>query len=249
MNSVFLCSRNRKMGLFRTLGILTIAMMTAIPVHAQTGLYFCQQKEARAACEAVGEKQIALTFDDGPHPAYTREILDILGEYGIRATFFVIGVNAETWPSLVEEELAAGHEIGNHTYRHANLRKESYDTVRGEILGMENVLWQQLEVRPHLFRPPGGLYGDEVCRAAADLDYTVILWTVDTRDWAHTPVEDIVENVLTGVESGDIILFHDYVTSPSPTPAALRQIIPTLLERGYEFVTVSELLADTGETH
>ncbi len=224
-----------------------LALTLTCTVRATGGLYFCQEKEARTACEAVGQKQIALTFDDGPHPSYTREILDILDEYGIRATFFVIGVNAETWPELVEAELTAGHEIGNHTYRHANLRTESYDTVRGEILGMENVLWQQMEVRPHLFRPPGGLYGDEVCRAAADLDYTVILWTVDTRDWAHTAAEEIVENVLTNTESGDIILFHDYVTAPSPTPTALRQIIPALLDRGYSFVTVSELLSDTGK--
>ncbi len=235
--------KGRKGAYLCTLTSWLLALAIAKPIHAVAGLYFCQQEEGRIRCEAAGEKQIALTFDDGPHPAYTREILSILAEYDIRATFFIIGVNAETWPGLVEETVAAGHEIGNHTYRHANLRRESYDTIRGEILGMENVLWQQTEVRPHLFRPPGGLYGDEVCRAAADLDYTVILWTVDTRDWAHTPVEEIVENVLTSTESGDIILFHDYVAAPSPTPAALRQIIPALLERGYTFVTVSELLS------
>ena len=201
-----------------------------------------QVKDVYIFCNTGGEKKIALTFDDGPHPAYTREILDILEDYGIRATFFLIGVNAEQYPDLVQAELAAGHEIGNHTYRHSNLQKEAYDAVRCEIQEMEDALGKYTENRPHLFRPPGGLYCDEVCRAAADLDYTVILWSVDTRDWAHTSVEDIVENVMTNVDSGDIILFHDFVSGQSPTPEALRRILPELLSQGYEFVTISELL-------
>jgi len=195
-----------------------------------------------SSCHAGETKQIALTFDDGPHPVYTREILDILAEYDIRATFFVIGQNAEWFPGLVQEELAAGHEIGNHTYHHANLRTVQYETVLHEILDMENAVWENVECRPHLLRPPGGLYGEDVCRAAAALDYTVILWSVDTRDWDHPTVEQIVENVLGNAEGGDIILFHDYVSGSSPTPEALRQIIPVLLAEGYEFVTVSELL-------
>ncbi|MBE6613776.1 MAG: polysaccharide deacetylase family protein [Ruminococcaceae bacterium] len=195
-------------------------------------------------CNTGGEKKIALTFDDGPHPVYTREILEILDSYGIPATFFIIGVNAEQYPELVQAELAAGHEIGNHTYRHLNLQREAYETVRGEILETENLLGEMTEQRLHLFRPPGGLYCDAVCRAAAELEYTVILWSVDTRDWAHPSVEDIVENVMTNADSGDIILFHDYVSGHSPTPEALRRILPELIARGYQFVTVSELLGE-----
>ena len=195
------------------------------------------------SCSTGEGKKIALTFDDGPHPAYTEEILEILAEYGIRATFFVIGVNAEQWPALVEAEMAAGHEIGNHTYGHLNLREEPYETVRGEILDMEKTVGKDCE--PHVFRPPGGLYGEAVSRAAAELDYTMVLWSVDTRDWAHTAVEDIVENVLTNTDAGDIILFHDYVSGQSPTPEALRRILPELTSRGFEFVTVSELLRES----
>ncbi|MBR4962121.1 MAG: polysaccharide deacetylase family protein [Clostridia bacterium] len=205
-------------------------------------------REVYFSCAAGEGKKIALTFDDGPHPVYTKEILEILEEYGIRATFFVIGVNAERWPELVREELAAGHEIGNHTYAHANLQKETYETVRGEILNAEEILTDCTARRPHLLRPPGGLYCDAVGKAAEELDYTVILWSVDPRDWAHTAVEEIVENVLTNTDSGDILLFHDYVSGQSPTPEALRRILPVLIERGYEFVTVSELLGGTVET-
>jgi len=213
---------------------LAVALLCSIPAGAENQVLF--------SCDAGETKQIALTFDDGPHPVYTREILDILAEYGIRATFFVIGQNAEWFPALVQEELAAGHEIGNHTYHHANLRTVQYETVLHEILDMENAVWENVECRPHLLRPPGGLYGEDVCRAAAALDYTVILWSIDTRDWDHPSVEQIVENVLGNVEGGDIILFHDYVSGVSPTPEALRKIIPVLLAEGYEFVTVSEML-------
>ena len=86
------------------------------------------------------------------------------------------------------------------------------------------------------------MYGDNVCKAAENLDYTVILWSVDTRDWAHTPSETIADEILTTIKSGDIILFHDYIAYDSPTPAALRKIIPELLAQDYQFVTVSELL-------
>lgn len=187
-------------------------------------------------------KKIALTFDDGPHPVYTQEILDILAEYNLKATFFVVGENAEWFPELVRKELEAGHEIGNHTYTHANLRKAQYDSVLNEILGTEKAIYENTEFRCHLLRPPGGMYGDNVCKAAENLDYTVILWSVDTRDWAHTPSETIADEILTTIKSGDIILFHDYIAYDSPTPAALRKIIPELLAQDYQFVTVSELL-------
>lgn len=194
------------------------------------------------ASNASGEKRIALTFDDGPHPVYTEEILDILAEYHAKATFFCIGVNAAAYPAQVQKILSAGHEIGNHTYDHENLQKVDAAGVKAEILGMENALLPVTENMPVLLRPPGGLYSDAVCQTAAALDYDVILWSVDTRDWAHTAVEEIVENVLTNTGPGDIILFHDGIAGNSPTPEALRRILPILVERGYSFCTVSELL-------
>lgn len=186
---------------------------------------------------------MALTFDDGPSPVYTEEILGILAEYGVRATFFVVGENAERYGDLIRAEYEAGHEIGNHTYSHQNLRKlTETETVR-EIERTERAVYENLEVRTRLLRPPGGIFGEALCKAALALDYTVVCWSVDTRDWAHTPVNAIVENVLSSVKEGDIILFHDQVGGkPSPTPEALRILIPALLNEGYEFVTVSELI-------
>ncbi len=195
------------------------------------------------SCCQTQSKKIALTFDDGPHPVYTPEILGILEEYGVKATFFVVGQNAEYYPELVKKEVDSGHEVGNHTFSHANLRNGTYETVSGEIARTERMIYENTDFRSRLLRPPEGIYSQIVCDAAADFDYTIVLWSVDTRDWAHTPSEVIAEHVLSEVQGGDIILLHDFIGKDSPTPEALRLIIPRLLEKGYKFVTVSELLS------
>ncbi len=189
------------------------------------------------------EKIIALTFDDGPHPKRTKEILDILDEYGIKATFFFIGQNVVDYPDAVPLVQAAGHEIGNHTFSHRNLQTLDYASLCSEIDRTEAAVEDMIEYRTRLLRPPEGKFSDTVLEAARERDYSVICWSVDTLDWAHNPPENIAQNVLSSVEAGDIILFHDFVSGESPTPAALRMIIPPLLEQGYRFVTVSELLS------
>jgi len=209
-----------------------------------------------ARCDAAGpteksvysshvnaQNKIALTFDDGPHPRYTPEILDILREFNIHATFFLIGENAERYPELVERIQREGHEIGNHTYGHANLQTVEECLIQKEIERAENSILLIADQRPKLLRPPGGLYDERVCRAALDLEYDIILWNIDTLDWAHTPSKAIVDNVLTNVQCGDIILCHDFIGGdPSPTPEALRILIPDLLARNFDFATVSELI-------
>lgn len=186
--------------------------------------------------------KIALTFDDGPHRQYTAEILDILAEEKIPATFFVVGSNAKIHPDLVKREIAEGHEIGNHTDSHMFLKKQPRRVIEREIIDAENALYEISDYRPKLLRPPGGLYDSAVCATAKAYDYTMILWTVDTKDWAHTPTEKIVESVTNTVKSGDIILMHDYIVGDSPTPETLRKIIPVLKKKGFSFVTVSELI-------
>lgn len=185
---------------------------------------------------------IALTFDDGPHPRYTPMILDILKKYGVRATFFAVGENAELYPELIGRCLCEGHEVANHTYSHGDLSHSSYDEICREVGRAENAIYETCESRTKLLRPPGGLYGKNVIMAAHELDYTLVLWTVDTRDWAHTPADKIAKKVLSSTKAGDIILMHDFIGRDSPTPKALEAVIPALLERGFRFVTVSELL-------
>ena len=187
------------------------------------------------------EPQIALTFDDGPHPMYTAQILDILAQYDIRATFFVIGENVDLYPEMLQRTVSEGHEIGNHTQTHP-LKSLSREQMERELSDCETTIGEWIDCRPRLFRPPGGILSGTVTALAEDHRYRVILWSVDTRDWAHTPVAQITKTVLDEVGAGDIILMHDGIKSNSPTPEALRILIPELLARGYRFVTVSELL-------
>ena len=220
-----------------SIGILCLFLITPVAAMGEEGSTPIIYQGNNA------DRNIALTFDDGPHAAYTAEILDILAEYGVHATFFVIGENADQYPELLEREVTEGHEIGNHTQTHP-LRNLSREQMEAELSACEATIGEWIDNRTHLFRPPGGIISQTVMTLAEAHRYRVILWSIDTRDWAHTPVEQIVENVLSNADAGDIILMHDGIDSPSPTPAALRVLIPELLSRGYHFVTVSELLAE-----
>ena len=187
--------------------------------------------------------KIALTFDDGPHPVYTPQILDTLKEYGVHATFFLIGENAERNPELVRRILREGHEIGNHTYLHKNLKEHTSGGIFEEISMAEEAILRIADQRTKLLRPPGGLYDKLVCETARRLDYDIILWTIDTLDWKHPTPEEIIGKVESSVQCGDIILCHDFIGgAPSPTPEAIKKIIPDVLGQGYEFVSVSELI-------
>ncbi len=186
--------------------------------------------------------EIALSFDDGPHPYYTPLILDILAEYGVRATFFMVGENVTYYPAAAEAVVEAGHEVGNHTYSHRTFSRMNEHEMRSEIAACEDAIASVAECRPHFIRPPEGEMSEVMRRVVGTLDYRIVLWDVDTRDWAHTPPEAICAHILDTVEPGDIILMHDFIGHDSPTPEALRLVIPRLLERGYHFVTVGELV-------
>lgn len=232
--------RGVRRGILMVVAVCLLCGMLISPVAATgTGV-----SDAAIYHHANGECNIALTFDDGPHPTYTAQILDILAEYGIRATFFVIGENAQANPSLLERELAEGHEVGNHTQTHP-LRNLTREQLEQELSSCETTIGELIDERPYLFRPPGGILSQTVMTLAQDHHYRVILWSIDTRDWAHTPVEQITKTVLNEVGAGDIILMHDAIDAPSPTPEALRIFIPELLARGFHFVTVSELLGES----
>lgn len=187
-------------------------------------------------------RKIALTFDDGPHPTYTAEILDILADFGVHATFFVIGENAAAHPDLLMREAAEGHEIGNHTASHCRMAAATRAELASEILSCEETVEQITDERPDLFRPPEGKCSEMISELATSLDYRIVLWCIDTLDWKHPSPERIYDEVISKVRPGDIILFHDFVGGESQTVKALSMILPELLAQGFVPVTVSELL-------
>lgn len=201
-------------------------------------------REDNVFCGAdTEEKVIALTFDDGPHPRYTDKILDILKEYGVKATFFTVGENAALYPEQIKRIAAEGHEIGNHTYTHADLKRIDRKTLMRELGETERIIEELTGKSPTVFRPPEGRCNETVVACANEKGYTTVLWTVDPRDWASPPAKTVVDVILKNVKCGSVILCHDYNSGKScPTPEALRVVIPALIDKGYSFVTVSELL-------
>lgn len=187
-------------------------------------------------------KKIAITFDDGPHPRLTPKILEILDGYSIKATFFVIGINAKNYPEQLKMIIDSGHEIGNHTYSHTVLKSKSKKQIEKELEDAKNEIKKVGDCEISLIRPPCGIYDKTLEQVAKEKEEKIILWAIDTLDWEHTSTSVMVKNVLKNVKDGDIILFHDYVSGEYNTPETLKILIPTLLEKGYEFVTVGELL-------
>lgn len=186
--------------------------------------------------------QIALTFDDGPHPRLTPRILEILARYKVHATFFMIGKNVGDYPKTAAMVATAGHEIGNHTFSHVRLYGMSENRIRAELEECNLKIQEVCHVTPRYFRAPEGATDQRMIRITNQLETPVILWSVDTRDWECKNADLIVRRVLSSVKPGDIILMHDFIGQNSKTPEALERLIPKLLARGYELVTVGELL-------
>lgn len=182
--------------------------------------------------------EVALTFDDGPHPHYTPKILAILKRYNIKATFFVVGEMAQKYPWLIKDEYAAGDLIGNHTYHHVNLTKIPFVEVAIEWQANQDVIKSITGKDMKYCRPPGGDYDRHVINAAMDVGLTTVLWTDDPGDYASPGDKTIEVRTLDRVHNGGIILLHDGIQQ---TIDVLPQIIETLQRKGYKFVTVDQM--------
>jgi len=194
------------------------------------------------------KKIVALTFDDGPNPKYTPAILDLLKQYDVKATFFVLGKHAQKYPEILKRESLEGHEIGNHTFSHINIKKSSDTKIQEEFLKTQNIVFSITEVMPKNFRPPYGLYNKSLINMIEGFGAKIVIWstTQDSRDWSNPGVNKIVKEVLTKTKNGDIILLHDHVEyKESNTVEALKIILPELKKKGYKFVTISELIEIT----
>ena len=189
-----------------------------------------------AAPDQEETKKVAITFDDGPHPKYTEPLLDGLKERGVIANFFITGDHAEKYPEIVKRIHDEGHLIGNHTYSHIQLTKNNLAEFAEELSLTSQIIAEITGAETLFVRPPYGLWD---IRLEADLNMFPVMWTVDPRDWARTNVSGIVNDVVSKVKPYDIILLHDEYES---TQNAALLIIDRLLEEGYEFVTVEEIL-------
>lgn len=184
-----------------------------------------------------GDKVIALTIDDGPSK-YTPQVLALLARYNITATFCMLGSAARTHTGLVQEVVAAGHHIANHTFTHANLSKLDAAAVRSEMTRANDALAAAGAHPPTFFRAPYGAWSPAVFEVCQELNLRPLDWSVDPKDWSRPGTDRIVDTVLGHTHSGSIILEHDGGGDRSQTVAALARFIPKLLEKGYRFVAL-----------
>ncbi|RKS68650.1 peptidoglycan/xylan/chitin deacetylase (PgdA/CDA1 family) [Actinomadura pelletieri DSM 43383] len=188
---------------------------------------------ARAKC-------VALTFDDGPAES-TSELLDILAARKVKATFFLIGENVAKHPDLVRREHAAGHELADHSYTHADLGAASKEDVLSELTRTQDAIRQASGVTPVLLRPPYGSTSDRLAGITRRMGLAQVMWSVDPLDWNHRDSEYVERRVLKAVKPGDIVLLHDIHRT---TVRAVPKIIDRLAAEGYVFVTVTELFGE-----
>ncbi|MGN0352858.1 MAG: polysaccharide deacetylase family protein [Roseburia sp.] len=194
---------------------------------------------AGQTAEAAGKemmKKIAITFDDGPNPNYTEELLDGLKERGVNATFFLLGKEVETYPEIVKRIYEEGHLIGTHSYEHVNLSNLCDSAAIEQVDKTNTAIYHITGEYPQYIRPPFGCWK---CNLDYETTMVEVLWDIDPLDWKTDNSDVVTERVVSKVQEGDIILLHD--ASESSVKAAF-QIIDELEQQGYQFVTVEELI-------
>ncbi len=197
-----------------------------------------QQAGNSVGQQADMEKKIALTFDDGPHPVYTKLLLDGLRERGVKATFFVVGENIPGREDIIRQMAQDGHLIGNHTYDHCDISSLSAEEACRELKKTSDLVEQITGNATAYVRPPFGKWDDALdCRTSM----IAVKWTVDPMDWTTKNTSQVVAKVLEAAAENDIILLHDYYESS--VKAAL-EIVDRLQAEGFTFVTVEELLLE-----
>ena len=197
-----------------------------------------ENAEENPAAQEEEVRKIALTFDDGPHPYYTEQLLDGLKERGVVVTFFVTGEHAALHPDVIKRMHEEGHLIGNHTYSHMQLTNGNQEEFKEELIATSEVIEEIIDEEVIYVRPPYGTWDKSF---ETELNMIPVLWTIDPLDWCSDDVACVVDKVTKKVGENDIILMHDYYES---TITAALKIVDDLKEEGYTFVTVEEILFD-----
>lgn len=216
---------------------------STVQAHTETTPIEQQDVPVSAPVPTPREKAVALTFDDGPSRAHTGDILNVLQKYGAHATFFVLGDRARVDGDILQMELAAGCEIGSHSWNHPQLSKIKWERVKRQLRKTNKIVRELAGgYQISLLRPP---YGSISNKMRKKLDMPMILWSLDTLDWKTRNPKKIFKEVRKQVQDGDIILMHDIYGT---TAEAVEKVVPWLQKKGYDILTVSELMTRKGKT-
>lgn len=191
-------------------------------------------------------KKIAITFDDGPDLKYTNQILDILKDHHVSATFFVMGKLSKKYPWVLKRMVREGHTIGNHSWSHKDFTKLSKDKIFDQLEKTNQLIYRLTGKKPQFFRPPFGAMNEKVIRYVSQKGYSIIYWNVDTRDWQGKTADEMMKVVKKNIRSGSIILFHSAGGDRQldGTIQVLPRLISFLKKKGYEIVTIDQLIGE-----
>ena len=213
-------------------------MLGAVNAPAVVGAS-AAQRQLPIYCVQRDQKMVSISFDAAWGNEDTQQLIDILGKYNIKATFFVVGEWVDKYPESVKALHDAGHEVMNHSNDHAHMSQLSREEIIADVNACNDKIEAVTGVRPTLIRPPYGEYDDNVISAIRSMDMEPIQWDVDSLDWKDLGAADITKRVTGKVQAGSIVLFHN---AAKHTPEALPGILETLLQQGYTFVPISELI-------
>lgn len=189
-------------------------------------------------------RAIALTFDDGPHPQYTPALLRVLDRYQIEASFFWLGACVERYPSLAREVYQRGHWIGLHGYDHRSFPWLSADDLRKSLCKTQTIIANACDVEPEKIRdvrPPNGLFTPQVLQQLYRENYRVVMWSVVPEDWVCPGLTVVRDRVINQIHNGALVVLHDGYCGGEAVAAIAADLLPRLLEKGYQFVTVNDL--------
>jgi peptidoglycan/xylan/chitin deacetylase (PgdA/CDA1 family) len=237
----------KKIVIFSIIVLIVVVLATAIFT-----IFFDQAIIVRKGAVyhvGISNKVVALTFDDGPSPTWTPKILDELKKTGVKATFFMIGEHVEKYPEIARRVAEEGHEIENHSYDHHVLVSYTMDHLEKEIKNAERVIKNSTGQTTKYFRPPKAWLTSKEKRKVEEMGYKIVLWTLNSKDWVTFDDKYIIKYIFHRIKPGDIILFHDsggvFTTEGGDrheTVKTIPQLVEKLKERGYRFVTITELL-------
>ena len=217
---------------------LVVSTPTPTPVPTPTPLP--PRKATYNKCHVAGS-EIAMTFDDGPHPKLTPLLLDMMKERGIKGTFFLVGKNVAEYPEIAQRIVAEGHEVANHSWAHPQLTRLAPDALKKEIADTNDAIHRATGIQTTLMRPPYGAINASITkRLNEEFGLTVALWSVDSLDWKIRNAAHVTKLITEKTAPGAIILAHDIHPS---TVQAMPAVFDTLSAKGYKFVTMSELIA------
>ena len=219
--------------------LIAAGLMLLVVSHPSVVGAAATERQLPIYCVQKDYKVVSLSFDAAWGNEDTQQLIDILGKYNVKATFFVVGEWVDKYPESVRALHDAGHEIMNHSSDHAHFNSLSTDEIIADLNTCNDKIEAVTGVRPTLFRCPYGEYDDHVINATRSIGMEPIQWDVDSLDWKDLSAADITKRVTSKVQPGSIVLFHNAAKN---TPAALPGIIECLLQEGYTFVPISEII-------